>query len=232
VYASGTLAIDRTSILGAVARHDPLELDQLHVATRYQPPFGPNRIQLLEPQQELELAVPHPDGPERFAIQLGTQREPPASEANGQSRQRDADPLADFVAETTIPVERRRFGFYAAFRDTSGFFRSQLSSRWSFTAAGAHVVFGYRSRSDHPGWRVWNGLGLELGVLVNQLNFDPDETFEVGFGFAVTIANGWLTVGVGRNISTDLGHPNYTFVGTSISKIVKAFTPKKAKTTE
>ena len=42
----------------------------------------------------------------------------------------------------------------------------------------------------------------ELGVLVNELDFDPDESFEVGIGVAVTIANGWLTVGIGRNIST------------------------------
>jgi hypothetical protein len=80
-------------------------------------------------------------------------------------------------------------------------------------------------------WKPWtvclvqllSKLSFGLGLHTAIIDFDPKDNrpVELGIGASATLFQGALSVGYGKNFSTDFRNQNYFFVGTSVTEIVQ-----------
>ncbi|MFO1076748.1 MAG: hypothetical protein U1E73_03370 [Planctomycetota bacterium] len=121
----------------------------------------------------------------------------------------------------TWDAEIQRFGFFPRIGAELVFSRADTGTAdarsWKPNAAAVAEVH-YRFQDPDTAGAVWNFLDPSLGVHLASLD-QGDQNVEFGMGVNASLFGGFLTAGVGRNLSVD-SDPTYWFVGIDLIEVL------------
>ena len=225
-----TVAVDRRSNLVLVLPHAISKTQRVVASLEAGAGKPAGALWTITPgtsQRDFLLLGPASEDRSPLSIKLSSQVSEPKETENRALGCQTSEPKE--TESRILRIESDTYGFRIDVSDSVAFVRSQLSARYA-AAPGLTATLNYHWRPES--WTRSLNFLPAVGVTVHLLDFDPGTSVEFGFALTVGLGRGALVFGWGRNISLDVAHNGYFFVGTSLQRIVEGIIRLKGRQTQ